>query len=227
MFVIPPAIIENVQNIDFNSLAETINKCAPVIEAARSVWTKDTLKEMIDGNVAITDKLINDVLAEQLAKSDNKEIKSITVTSKANGKIDIMAETVSDKHIKFSGKIVKFVHNSQESVAEYKITDVPIKENGFIKWLVFNMSVPMAEKMLGNMDRINDIPVQAKGNTFTFDFTDAVDNTLLANREINGHRLIDLVEIQEAVPKDGYIAFKTKLIIPDDVKDTLKGLLHK
>ena len=50
---------------------------------------------------------------------------------------------------------------------------------------------------------------------------------LLANREINGHRLIDLVEIQEAVPKDGYIAFKTKLIIPDDVKDTLKGLLHK
>ena len=89
------------------------------------------------------------------------------------------------------------------------------------------MSVPMAEKMLGNMVRINDIPVQAKGNTFTFDFTDAVDNTLLANREINGHRLIDLVEIQEAVPKDGYIAFKTKLIIPDDVKDTLKGLLHK
>ena len=50
---------------------------------------------------------------------------------------------------------------------------------------------------------------------------------ILANREINGHRLIDLVEIQEAVPKDGYIAFKTKLIIPDDVKDTLKGLLHK
>jgi hypothetical protein len=41
----------------------------------------------------------------------------------------------------------------------------------------------------------------------------------------HGHRLLDMIEIEKATPKEGGIMFQTKLNIPDDVKDDLKNLL--
>lgn len=227
MFSIPPAIVESIQSVDLSTLMAAINNYAPAIQVVRDTWSKETLSELIAGNVAVPDKVINKALADMNRENPDGDVKSIELKSRADGKLEIKADTKSIGRIEMTGTIEKFVHNQDESVMCFKVKERAFKDHGLQSWLVSRMSLSMAEHLMGKITISDDLPTKIKGNTIIFDFHELFQNGKLAKTEINGYRLIDMIEIEKAVPKDGYVAFKTKLNIPDDVKDMFRELLTK
>ena len=57
MFVIPPAIIETIENVDWEELLEQAQECRPAMDIVQKTWDKETLAEMIDGKVSVPDSV--------------------------------------------------------------------------------------------------------------------------------------------------------------------------
>ena len=83
----------------------------------------------------------------------------------------------------------------------------------------------MAQRMVGNLHISDDIPVEIKHNNVRIDYSKVLADSDFGKTMFHGHRLLDMIEIEKATPKEGGIMFQTKLNIPDDVKDDLKNLL--
>ena len=223
MFVIPPAIIETIENVDWEELLEQAQECRPAMDIVQKTWDKETLAEMIDGKVSVPDSVINDAVAEKLDPEGN--VKSVKVTSRENGRLEILADTKRLGRIELSGEIERFVHNSEESVVTYRVRERALKDHGLGSWLFSRVSLSLAEKVLGKVEIDDKVPVNIKGNRVNVDFHELANTSELASHEVFGHRLIDMVEIEEAVPHDGYIVFKTNVNLPDEVKNLVKDYL--
>lgn len=226
MFALPVAIVESIQNVDMDTLMAAINEYGPAINVIRKTWTKDTLHELMDGNVAVPDSYINEALLEQLQKDTDGNVKSVEIASHENGRLDIKADTKSIGRIELSGTIEEFVQNTEKSSMTFKVKERALKDHGLMSWFVSRISLSMAEKIMGKVDLGENLPTTIKGNRVTVDFHELMEHSKLAETSLKGHRLLDMIEIQEAVPKEGYIAFKTKVHIPDDVKDEIKSILE-
>lgn len=225
MVALPAAIIEVVQQVDMATLMAAINQYAPAWEVVKNTWSKETIRELVDGNVAVPDKTINDALAEQFKNNPEGNVTAMSIVSHENGKVDIFADTKSIGRVEISGTFEKFVHNQDESVMHFKVKERALKDQGLLSWFVSRMPLSMTQGLVGKIDISEEIPVKIKGNTIMVDFKESLQKSKLAERQVNGHQVLYMFEIQEAVPKEGYIAFKTKLDIPDDIKDMLRGFL--
>ena len=69
------------------------------------------------------------------------------------------------------------------------------------------------------------MPIEIKHNTVRIDYSKVLAESDFGKTQFQGHRLLDMVEIEKATPKDGGIEFDTKLNIPDDVKAALSKLV--
>ena len=67
--------------------------------------------------------------------------------------------------------------------------------------------------------------MQIQHNSVRIDYSKVLSESDFGKTEFQGHRLLDMVQIDKATPKDGGVEFETKLNIPDDVKDALKQLV--
>lgn len=225
MIALPAAIIEVVNQVDISNLMAAINQYAPAWQVVKETWSRETIKELIDGNVAVPDKVINQALAEQFQDKPDGNVTSMYITSHENGKIDIFADTKSIGRVEISGTFEKFVHNQDESVMHFKVKERALKDHGLLSWFVSRMPLSMTQGLVGKIDISDDMPVKIKGNTVMVDFKENLQKSKLAEKQVNGHQALYLFEIEEAIPKEGYIAFKTKLHIPDDIKDMLKNII--
>ena len=64
-----------------------------------------------------------------------------------------------------------------------------------------------------------------EGGSVTVDYSKVLAESDFGKTEYQGHRLMDMLEIEGAKPKDGGIEFDTKLNVPDDVKKALMAVL--
>jgi hypothetical protein len=83
----------------------------------------------------------------------------------------------------------------------------------------------MAQRMVGKLEISEDLPVEIKSNSVRIDYSKVLAESDFGKTMFHGHRLLDMIEIEKATPKEGGIMFQTKLHVPDDVKDDLKALL--
>ncbi len=65
------------------------------------------------------------------------------------------------------------------------------------------------------------MPISIRHNTVTVDYSKVLAESDFGKTEYQGHRLMDMLEIEGAKPKDDGIEFDTKLNVPDDVKKAL------
>ena len=83
----------------------------------------------------------------------------------------------------------------------------------------------MVERMMGKVDTFENMPVDIKHNDVRVDCSQVLAASTFGQTSFHGHRLLDMIEIKGAIPKENGIEFQTELHIPDDVKADLKGLL--
>lgn len=219
----PANIQQALANIDVAKIQQAVADYGPAIEVVRGTWDHATLKEIADGKLFVSDKMMNEAIARQLEKQAEADapVTSVTLTSHENGRLDITADTKKVGPVELSGTIEEFVHDGAHSYMKYRVRSKNIPQHGLMSWVFSRVSLSMAERMVGKIDMPENIPVSIKHNTVTVDFHDVLAASVLGTTKVEGEPLLDMVEVKDATPKDGGILFTTELHVPDSVKATL------
>ncbi len=152
-------------------------------------------------------------------------VTELRLTSKENGRLEIYAKTSKLGRLEFSGIIEEFVHNTETSHVTYRVKERALKDYGLASWFFSRISLSMAQNLFGKIDLGESLPTVIKGNRITVDCKNILQQSELAKAEIKGHRVLDMLEIKNAVPHDGYIMFETRLNIPEEIQTMALDLL--
>lgn len=223
MIDLPANWMEKIQQVDWSKVKEKVKDYGPVIQVLRQTWSQETLKEISEGKLFVPDSVINDAVAKQI--DGDGAVTGVTIKSHENGRMDITADTKKIGPVEVSGEIQEFVHQGDTSYAVYRVRSKNIPNHGLMSWIFSRISLSMAERMVGHMEMPDNLPVSIHHNTIKVDYSQALAESDFGKTEYQGHRLIDMIEIEGAKPKEGGIEFDTKLNVPDDVKHALLAVL--
>ena len=228
-----PAIIsEYFPGISAESISEAVEDYQPAWQVIQHTWSNETLKEIMQGKVSVPDSVINEAIAESLqAEKDGSEaaaeppVTELKLTSRENGRLEILANTKKIGRVEFSGTIEEFVHNKEDSHVTYRVRERALKDHGLASWFFSRISMSLSQKLFGKFDLGESLPTSIKGNYITVDCRKALEQSKLAKAEIKGYPVLDMLEIKNAVPHDGYIMFETRLNIPQEIQVAALDLL--
>jgi hypothetical protein len=225
---LPAAWVEQVQKIDWAELKEKVQDYGPALAVIKGTWSRESLKEISEGKVFVSDEVMNKALAERFQKTsaDNKGIASLELHSHENGRLDIEAVTGKGP-VKLSGKIKEFVHQGDKSYMVYHVQQKKMPGHGIMSWIFSNVSLSMIERTLGKIETPENLPVKISHNDVRVDCSQLLAASTFGKTSFHGHRLLDMIEIKGATPKENGIEFQTELKVPDDVKQDLRGLLRR
>lgn len=216
---ISSALPTRVQNFSFGGIGDAVKQYEPVLEIVKKTWDAQSLRDIIDGKIKVPDEAVNAAIAQQIAGDDS--VKSLSITSKENGRLEIHADTKKIGRVELSGTVDAFVHNSDASYVTYTIKERELKDHSVMSWIFSRISLSMTEKLIGPIKLSNDLPTTVKGNSLTIDYSPILKKSLLSQASLYGCNLLDALQIEGAVPHDGYIEFQTALNVPDIVKTLL------
>ena len=228
-----PAIIsEYFPGISAESISEAVEDYQPAWQVIKHTWSNETLKEIMQGKVSVPDSVINEAIAESLqAEKDGSEaaaeppVTELKLTSRENGRLEIFANTKKIGRVEFSGTIEEFVHNKEDSHVTYRVRERALKDHGLASWFFSRISMSLSQKLFGKLDLGESLPTTIKRNYITVDCRKALEQSKLAKAEIKGYPVLDMLEIKNAVPHDGYIMFETRLNIPQEIQVAALDLL--
>jgi hypothetical protein len=223
MIDLPAGWQEKAAQVDWSKVQEAVQDYGPVIQVIQNTWDKESLLEISQGKLFVPDDVMNKAIAKRIPADST--VKSVTIASHANGRMDVRAETEKVGPVELSGEIQEFVHDGDKSYMVYRVRERNIPDHGLMSWVFSRISLSMAERLVGHIELSEDLPVQIQHNSVRIDYSKVLSESDFGKTEFQGHRLLDMVEIDKATPKDGGVEFETKLNIPDDVKDALKQLV--
>ena len=219
-----PAALANVQNIDWGRVQDAVADYGPAIDIIKKTWSRESLLDIMNGHIAVPDDVINEAIANRLPADGS--VKSLQVTSKSNGRLDILADTKKAGRIELSGNIDAFVHDGASSYMTYTVKERALKDHGLLSWFFTRISLTMAEKLVGHLDLGDDLPTTVKGNSVTVDYAQILQESDLGRTSIAGCNLLDALKIKSAEPHEGYVTFQTALDVPDGVRSILLNILQ-
>lgn len=223
MIDLPANWQEQLQNIDWGKVQEKVADYGPALKVIKDTWDKETLAEISQGNLFVSDKMLNEVIAKNI--KEDSPAKSVVLESKANGRLNVTVDTAKIGKVELSGEVKEFVHDGDKSYMVYRVRERNIPNHGLMSWVFSRISLAMAQRMVGKLEISEDLPVEIKHNNVRIDYSKVLAESDFGKTMFHGHRLLDMIEIEKATPKEGGIMFQTKLHVPDDVKDDLKALL--
>ena len=223
MIDLPAGWQEKAAQVDWSKVQEAVQDYGPVIQVIQNTWDKESLLEISQGKLFVPDDVMNKAIAKRIPADST--VKSVTIASHANGRMDVRAETEKVGPVELSGEIQEFVHDGDKSYMVYRVRERNIPDHGLMSWVFSRISLSMAERLVGHIELSEDLPVQIQHNSVRIDYSKVLSESDFGKTEFQGHRLLDMVEIDKATPKDGGVEFETKLNIPDVVEDELKKLV--
>ncbi len=223
MIDLPVSWQEQLQQIDWAKVQEKVADYGPALHVIRDTWDRETLTEISQGNLFVSDKMLNEAIARNI--KEDSPARSVLLESKENGRLNVTIDTVKLGKVELSGEVREFVHDGDKSYMVYRVRERNIPNHGLMSWVFSRISMAMAQRMVGKLHISDDMPVEIKHNNVRIDYSKVLADSDFGKTMFHGHRLLDMIEIENATPKEGGIMFKTKLNIPDDVKDDLKNLL--
>ena len=141
-----PAALANVQNIDWGRVQDAVADYGPAIDIIKKTWSRESLLDIMNGHIAVPDDVINEAIANRLPADGS--VKSLQVTSKSNGRLDILADTKKAGRIELSGNIDAFVHDGDQSYMTYHVRERALKDHGLMSWVFSRLSMSMAERLV-------------------------------------------------------------------------------
>ena len=217
------ASLDMLSKIDWDIVKGKVQDYAPVLDVIRNTWTHETLKEISEGKVFVSDDMLNEILTKNI--SEESQITALKVTSKDTGRLEIYAETKKLGRLECSGTIEKCVHDANGTYVSYRVRERELLDHGLGSWIFSRISLSMTQKIMGGLRFSDEVPTKIRHNTITVDLSKIMESSDLAKTEFRGYRLIDMIQIEGAKPKQGGIELDTKLNVPDDLKDALLGIL--
>ena len=223
MIDLPANWQEQLQNIDWGKVQEKVADYGPALSVIKDTWDRETLAEISQGNLFVSDKMLNDAIAKNI--KEDSPAKAVILESQDNGRLKVTVDTAKLGKVELTGEVKEFVHTGDKSYMVYRVRERNIPNHGLMSWVFSRVSLAMAQRMVGSLQVSDDLPVEIKHNTVRIDYSKVLAESEFGKTMFHGHRLLDMIAIEKATPKAGGIMFQTKLNVPDDVKDDLKALL--
>ena len=223
MIDLPANWQEQLQNIDWGKVQEKVADYGPALSVIKDTWDRETLAEISQGNLFVSDKMLNDAIAKNI--KEDSPAKAVILESQDNGRLKVTVDTAKLGKVELTGEVKEFVHTGDKSYMVYRVRERNIPSHGLMSWVFSRVSLAMAQRMVGSLQVSDDLPVEIKHNTVRIDYSKVLAESEFGKTMFHGHRLLDMIAIEKATPKAGGIMFQTKLNVPDDVKDDLKALL--
>ena len=220
---LPAHIQERWQSIDWARVQEKVADYGPALQVIKDTWDKETLAEISQGNLFVSDDVLNEAIAKSI-KPDSPA-RALKLHSRDDGRLEITIDTPKFGQVKLSGEVREFVHEGDKSYLVYRVRQRNLPNKGLLSWAFSRVSLAMAQRMVGHFRLSEDMPLEIKHNTVRIDFSKALAESAWGQTRFHGHRLLDFVVIEKAVPREGGIMFQTHLNVPDDVKKDLQALL--
>ena|GEM_PF-167078 len=213
------AMTQQIQKFYNEKLQSLLQQYAPALQVLRQTWDKKTLEGIMSGRVAVPDTTINEALAKKF--TGQGRVKSLSITSLENGRLALHLNTKKLGHIELTGTIDKFVHTKDQSYLTFTVEQKELVDHQFLSWFFSRLSLSLMEKLTGRMNPFAELPLNFSGNTVTVDFTQQLKKSDLGQTAVLGYNLADSLQIDGAVPHDGYVEFQTNLQVPEEVKNLL------
>lgn len=210
-------------NINFSNISEKVANLEPVMTVVRHTWSTQTLEGLKEGKVTVPDEVINDSLARY--SDENAHVYHIKVTSLGENKLRLVAETKKFGTVDIVCRIDQLEHNKDISLLKMTILEKDLPNHEVLSWIVSRVSLSMVEKMVGKIELGETIKTKIVHDTIAIDFHEALAQTDFGKSNLFGYKMSDAVVIENAVPKDGYIEFKTSLAMPEAVKSMLYNIV--
>lgn len=185
----------------------------------REVWNRQTVADLVQGNIAVPDEVLNQSLQQALGDSD--KVKEFTLTSLDDNKIKIHLRTESVGTVELVCRIQQFEHDQNHSVMKLSILDKELPDRPLMSFIFSHISMALVTKLTGPIDVGPDLGISFYGNDVTVDFHQALSRSKLASVEVMGYRLLDQVQITGAKAQAGAVVFQTNLNVPQPVVDAL------
>ncbi len=190
----------------------------------KEVWDAQTFNELRAGHVVITDQVMNELLAENVAGS--QKITEITFTSQENGQIELAVVTPSLGRVKIVGVLEEIHHDANSSSLTFRVLNKHLLDKPLVSWLFSRVSLAMLTKLYGNPAAGTDIAVTIKGNTVIADFHDYLYTTRIGHMHLLGQCLLDEVQITGAQARAGSIVLDTNLAVTPELAAAIPRFLQ-
>ena len=142
-------------NIDIAKIQQAVEDYGPAIEVVRGTWDHATLQEIADGKLFVSDDMMNEAIAKQVAaQGDDAPVTSVVLKSHENGRLDITADTKKLGPVELSGTIEEFVHDGDQSLLKYHVRSKNIPQHGLMSWVFSRISLSMADRAVCILDTI-------------------------------------------------------------------------
>jgi len=190
----------------------------------KEVWDAQTFGELRTGHVVITDQVMNELLAENVAGS--QKITEIIFTSQENGQIELAVVTPSLGRVKIVGLLEKIHHDANSSSLTFRVLNKHLLDKPLVSLIFSRISLAMLTKLYGNPAAGTDIAVTIKGNTVVADFHDYLYTTRIAQVHLFGNCLLDEVQITGAQTRGGSIVLDTNLAVTPEMAAVIPEFLQ-
>ncbi len=217
---------EQFLSFDLNKIKDRVQDFSPVIQVVRDTWDHQTLGEILEGRVYLPDDVLNEMLAERVTGRENTPLSSLRLTCHENGIMDIDAMTKKGDKVELSGTIEKFIHKGDTSCLVYRVKKHRLPGHGISSWLFSQVSLAMAQRLMGKVETPENLPTSIQHNTVTVDFSRILAESKFGRAELEGSRLLDMLEIKEAKPKEGGLEIDVDFHVDDNIKSILKRMVR-
>lgn len=219
MMDMPANCLDQMHKIDWDKIKQKVEDYKPALKVIQGTWSKESILDIANGRLFVPDSVMNDAIANSL-REDGK-LNSLVIASKENGRIEITADAKNFGKVELSGELREFVHKGDTSYAVYRVRERNLPGHGLMSWIFSRISMSMAQKLVGHIKVPDDMAMEIHGNRVRVDYSKALAASDFGQTQFEGHRLIDMIEIKGAQPKEGGVEFQTELHVPKDVRDAL------
>jgi len=222
------AVNFSLESIDLGKISQMVEDYGPVISIIKDSWGKETLKEILDGKVFVADEIINTAIKNSLDKKSDSPVKEVKVTDRKNGKMYIDAVLENGQKIEIGGVIKNFTYKDDKALMVFRVQKHELPGHGISSWLFSMLSLSMVQQLTGTVNITDNLPVDigVDGNTVSVDFSEVLLNSVLGQKEVEGERLIKMLEIKGAKPKEKGLELEVDLHISEKLKNRVKDILN-
>lgn len=206
------------------SISDKVNDSS-ALQVVTATMDRETLLDILNGHVFIPDDIMNDSLAKNI--NDDSAVRSVKVKSTADGRLAVDIDTKKQGLVQVSGTIKEFVHDKDSSYMIYHVRERNIPNHGLMSWVFSRISMSMAMRIAGGFDMPENLPVTIKHNDIKIDYSQVLADSKVGQLYVNGYRVLDMIKINKATPKDGGIDLETELDVPDGMKVLIKNALQE
>ncbi|MBR1696553.1 MAG: hypothetical protein IJ709_14410, partial [Selenomonas sp.] len=168
MIDLPANWQDQLQQIDWAKIQEKVSDYGPALKIIKDTWDRETLAEISQGNLFVSDKMLNAAIAKNI--KEDSPVRSVLLESKENGRLNITIDTAKIGKVELSGEVKEFVHEGDKSYMVYRVRERNIPHHGLMSWVFSRISLAMAQRMVGKLSISEDLPVEIKHNNVRIDY---------------------------------------------------------